>query len=66
MSNKHTNRSTGSAHLSDRLLFENQFQRFWNSETYRVTHRRIVEWATLIPHSAIVSTRSRYEAWAAF
>jgi hypothetical protein len=28
----------------------------------RVTHLRIVEWATLTPRSAIISTRSRYDS----
>lgn len=32
-------------------------QRFSNSGTYRRTHRRIVEWATLTPHSDIISTK---------
>ena len=41
---------------------ENRVQRFSNSGTYRVTHRRIVECATLIPRSAIISTRSRYDS----
>jgi hypothetical protein len=38
---------------------ENRFQRLSYSGTYRVTHRRIVLWATMTPRSAIIPTRSR-------